>query len=88
MRKLVCDGVDCGIAEDSSVSRSKRVIQRVKLSIVIDDRESWAGSTIDYEADLCTDCQLRVLHNYFGIPAQGKTVLPAFIEPQSIRAIR
>ena len=90
MRKIVCDGVDCGIAEDPAIPQKERTIQPIRLTIIVDDRENFPESTTLYEADLCPDCQGRLLHNYFNVSAKGQLTLPAFMEPErhSMRVVQ
>jgi hypothetical protein len=83
MEKMHCDG--CGVTEDKGVSKDHRKIYRVTF-IITEDKRFPEGAE-RFEADLCTDCQGIVLHNYFGRSAEGKLDVPAFLEPVSSRRV-
>jgi hypothetical protein len=75
MRKLHCDG--CGMSEEAE--RPKHKIEKVVLVVEKDAR--FPEGRPKYEADLCLNCQGKLLHLYFKVPAEGKLDTPAFIEP-------
>ncbi len=81
MKKIHCNG--CGMSEDLDVPRPK--IISVKLSNTLDSRD-WAKDQV-FEADLCGHCIGNLLHNYFGVDADGQLEVPAFIQPQGLRAV-
>jgi hypothetical protein len=80
MLKIHCQG--CGMSEE--VDSSEHEIGSVSLIDGLDDR-SWTKDP-SFTTDLCRDCLAKLLHNYFGISAEGELALPAFIEPRSLRA--
>ena len=81
MLKVHCSG--CGMSEE--VDKALQKIGPVTLTDSLVQR-SWTSDPI-FTADLCRECISGILHNYFGVRAEGELELPAFIEPQSIRAV-
>jgi hypothetical protein len=83
MEKTHCDG--CGVTESKTVSKDHRTIYRVTF-VIIEDKRFPEGAQ-KFEGDLCTDCQGHILHNYFGVSAEGKLDVPAFLEPVASRRV-
>lgn len=82
MIKVHCSG--CGLSEEINLPNPK--IGTVTLSNSIDPRE-WIRDEI-YTTHLCLECLGKILHNYFGVPADGNLDIPAFIEPpQSLKVV-
>lgn len=80
MIKVHCEG--CGISEEIDIENHQ--ISLVKL---IDfTSPSWTTDP-EYTAHLCRTCLGMLLHNYFNISAEGQLDSPAFIEPQSLKAV-
>jgi hypothetical protein len=75
-----CDG--CGFTEPEDLADSKKTIQTVAVKIVRDKR--FTESDDKHESDLCPDCQGRMLHEYFSIPAEGRLDTPAFVGPRKL----
>jgi hypothetical protein len=82
MKTINCDG-RCGLNEPVNMPKDRKTIKPVKFTVITDGR--FPEGKTEYEADLCDDCEGRVLHNYFGVPAKGTLETPAFIEPTSLR---
>lgn len=76
MRKIHCRG--CGMTED--VDQSDHDIKSVTLLVINDPRFDTAN--VKYTEDLCTPCTDNLLHNYFGVTAEGKLDIPAFLQPR------
>src|SRR5687768_7889239 len=77
VRTINCDG--CGMKEPVDTPKDEKQISPVKFIVVIDPRYVETNKT--YEADLCDDCEGRVLHKFFNVSAQGRLSTPAFIDP-------
>lgn len=80
MIKVHCNG--CGISED--IDLELKHISLVKLTDFTGP--SWTTKP-EYSTHLCQTCLGILLHNYFGISAEGQLEAPAFIEPQSLKAV-
>jgi hypothetical protein len=83
MQKVVCDG--CGTGESLSTPEKIRTIRPVKLHIVSDSRTSMANNDGKHEADLCDDCQFKLLIKYFKVKDEDTLEIPDFLE-SSLRA--
>lgn len=79
-----CDG--CGFTEPDDLAQSQRKIKKVTVTVEHDPRESFPEAKERNSADLCPDCQGRMLHEYFGIRAEGQLETPAFLAPRSLKA--
>jgi hypothetical protein len=56
-------------------------IDKVRMTILHDQRENFVGAQERHESDLCDTCQGTMLATYFRVPAHGRLVVPDFIEP-------
>jgi len=74
MRKIACDG--CGKSVPQS---NKDDVKLVRLQIVNDERESFPEAIERLEADLCATCRGQLKAWCFGVVAEGRLELPAFI---------
>jgi hypothetical protein len=74
-----CDG--CGRTESEEAEVKK--IQPVSFARPKDPATAWIGNE-EYTADLCENCQDKLLHTYFNIPAKDR--LEEILEPRSLHA--
>lgn len=78
MQTVVCDG--CGKAELLIITEKNRNLKTVKLSVILETRESMDSHNERHEADLCSDCRTLLLSTYFRIKEGRVLELPKFIE--------
>jgi len=81
MRRTICRG--CGATVESDKVKGSN-LHLVTLTVHAHDTREWVQRTrngdTSYAEDLCDDCIGRILHNYFGVPAEGQLETPAFIQ--------
>ncbi len=78
MQSVICDG--CGKHENVKIVEKNRDIKSVKLSVVLDTRESVPNGNERYEADLCTQCRDEIAQKYFREKDGSVLEIPSFLE--------
>jgi hypothetical protein len=78
MQTIVCDG--CGKGELLSTVEKNRDIKTVRLSIMLDARESMPNSNERHEADLCSECRSIMLNRYFRVKEGRVLEIPRFLD--------